>query len=427
MLSFISARWKAGGFAKFELVAAVLYLLLLIPTLRGLSVENDFDIFFAAANRLREGGNMYTAPYIYGLWYYYSPLFACLLVPFTFLHIAVLKTVWLAFSFFMLWRLYKLLRYFVSIPQNQTGMWLISITAITSYHPVYLNLLHGQMTILVLWTCLEGAKYMLENNYLKGAFSYALGINIKVLPVFFFFHYFIKNNFKAIFYVGMAVVVLILLPFLCIRAGFHIELIEKWFALLNPLNKEHVITVGEGGFTDFASLLVKYCSNTKIPTEPTANFLSLNPDVIFWLQMGFRALVLVLAAWIYSWLKPIQNKQWSEFLAVSFILAAIPVSFPHQRDYSFLLSIPTIAAASAIFFVYKTNIPKWLLVLSLLAITAMGSVIFFELFGHKVKLWVYQSRLNGFGGLIWMFLWVIWLRIYTRGFGKSLPESDKQS
>lgn len=62
--------------------------LLAWPFLRSLSTNNDLNIFFGAAERLTNLQNPYTRPYNaqgWALYYYYSPLFASLLAPFTWL------------------------------------------------------------------------------------------------------------------------------------------------------------------------------------------------------------------------------------------------------------------------------------------------------------------------------------------------------
>ncbi|MFM9943811.1 MAG: glycosyltransferase family 87 protein, partial [Bacteroidia bacterium] len=187
-------RWEKGVFYRFEMITGVVFMLLLIPTLRAISAENDINIFYGAARRLRDLQNMYLGPYLYGMWYYYSPLFASVLVPFTFFSIMVIKLVWHFIGFFLIFRIYYLINWFISIPKNRNGIFFILLICITSFHSVFLNLLYGQMTILVLWCCMEGIYRAHKNQYLRSAFSFGIATNIKVLPVFFFYHFLLKKN-----------------------------------------------------------------------------------------------------------------------------------------------------------------------------------------------------------------------------------------
>lgn len=410
MFKSIQWRWRQGGFDRFEVIAALAFLLLLIPTLRGISNESDLDIFFGAAQRLRAGQNMYLSPYLYGMWYYYSPLFASLIVPFTFVNLMVLKVVWFFLNLFLLYRLYQILQKFLSIPRNKNGMWLISILGILAYHPVFLNLIYGQLTIFVLWCSLEGAYQALKNKNLKAVLSFGIGINIKVLPIFFFYHYLLKRNLRLILAMLAAIVFFVALPYLWIPSHLHSGMIYNWLDLLNPLNDEHINTVGEGGFTDFASMATKYLTSMRIPTEAPANIASLNESQIFWLQMTLRLLILVAVAWVYRKVhSKLTEGSEKEFADVSFLLLCIPAAFPHQRDYSVLLCVPSFAWLLFLYFGKGYRVPIFVNVLALIALTAMGSTVFFEFFGRSVKDFICKSRLVGFGNLMYLIVYLIWM------------------
>lgn len=404
----LKERWKKGAFHRFEIIAAILFLAALIPSLRGVSSESDVDIFHGAAIRLRDGFNMYLAPYMYGMWYYYSPLFASILVPFTYLDIRVLKLVWYLFNLFLVFRCYQLLFGFLPMGNNKKDMYVIACIAVFSIHPVFLNLLYGQLTILVLWSCMEGVQRFYNHQKMKGAFSFAIGINIKMLPVFFFYYYAVKRNFKAIFFMVFALLVLILLPYLWLRSGFHSELIGDWLSLLNPLNPEHVNTVGEGGFTDFASILTKYLTFHPIKGEATFNITNLSNRTIFIMQMGFRVFILILSAWVILKVhsKLFTNKI-KEFADMAFILACIPAAFPHQRDYSVMLCVPAMGLLAFIWFLFNEKPNKYLVYVCLFSITLMGSTIFLELLGNRLKFLLFQTRTSGFGVLLFLLTYVL--------------------
>jgi hypothetical protein len=408
------SKWRIGGFHKEEVIIGLLFCLLLIPVLRNISAENDLDIFYAAAQELRFGTNPYDGPQMYGMWYYYSPLFASLLAPLTFLPVQVLKAVWMLVGFAMLNRIYVVMREFLQLQHKNKETWLLIAMALLGYNAVFLNLLYGQLTILIVWCCLEGARLMNNDKKPLGGLVYSLGINIKILPVFFFWYYLLKKDWKAMLFIGLGIALLILIPFLYLPADFHAQLIKDWLGLLNPINKEHVNTVGEGGFTDFASLLTRYFTNTSIRGEGNYSLAALSTRHIFLIQWIFRLVVVICCGWMMLRFLP---KRFSDkaltYAGVSFFLACIPVAFPHQRDYSVLMCFPatTLMLHSYIVAGYRPKL--WILSLSFISLLLMGSVVFSPLLPWPVRHFLMESRTPGLGMLLFLPVWIVWFCRYT--------------
>jgi hypothetical protein len=71
----------------------------------------DFDVYLMAADKLKGLGNIYDPCFTKGsecLQYYYSPLFALVLVPFTFLPKFFIEFIWLMLSAYWLYRIWNL-------------------------------------------------------------------------------------------------------------------------------------------------------------------------------------------------------------------------------------------------------------------------------------------------------------------------------
>ena len=66
---------------KFLIIGiALIYIALsIVSALDG----GDFDVYLDAAIKLNNGDNIYAPPFIKGLQYFYSPLFALVLIPFS--------------------------------------------------------------------------------------------------------------------------------------------------------------------------------------------------------------------------------------------------------------------------------------------------------------------------------------------------------
>jgi hypothetical protein len=402
-------KWKSGGYRKEEVIIGLLFCLALFPVLRNISADNDLDIFYLAADELRLGTNPYNGPHMFGMWYYYSPLFASVLAPLTLFPVQVLKALWMLLGFTMLNRVYILLRHFLGLGYSSRETWFLIAFAFISYHPVFMNLLYGQLTILMVWCCMEGLYRMKQNQSIAGGLAFGLGINIKILPVFFFWYFLLKRNLKAIIMITAGIALLTLIPYLYLSVDYHTQIMKDWLGLLNPLNKEHVNTVGEGGFTDFASLLTRYFTSTVIRGEGNYSLVSLSTKQIFLIQWVFRAFITLLSAWVVLRFIPRKFKgDKAIFAGAAFFMACIPVAFPHQRDYSVMMCLPAVAMLLHSFIVIGFRPPKILLIFTLFTMTLMGLIVFFPVLPWPVRHFIMESRIPGWGMLLFIPNLLLW-------------------
>jgi hypothetical protein len=418
---------------KINYLIGVFALLIFWPAFHSITSGNDFDIFIRAAYHLNEGKELYSQPFVNGLYYYYSPIFTWFLQPFTPLKeyiisdqgqfkgitysLALVKVFWSILGMFLTWRIIRIISSIFTFQSTKKEFlfWLISM--ILCYRWFFMNLWYGQLTIFILWGILESH----FGSFFKGVFKWfpiALGINIKILPLVFFGKWTLEKNVKAIFQVFIWFGILVLIPFIFYPWEYISDQTIKWFSAINPLKKNHVITVGEGGFIDIGAMVVKFFTNYKIPTEPMACIAELSHSSIFWITQVFRLLIIVITAWqCYNWdskknnmeLNSHSNETHIEFVKVSLFTLIIPLIFPHQRDYSLTLLLP-----SLIYMIYQwvqhpqlqSNV---FLFLFLVPLAMMGCVVFFELFSLETRYWIIGSRIQGLGGLIYFFIFHAWL------------------
>ena len=184
---------------------------------------------------------------------------------------------------------------------------------------------------------------------------------------------------------------------------------NDWLGLLNPMNKEHVNTSGEGGFTDFASLLTRYFTTTFIRGEGDYSIATLSIKQIFYIQWLFRAGITALCAWVVLKFIPkrFDSKQ-ATFAGMAFFLACIPAAFPHQRDYSVFLCLPAVALILHSFLVNKHKPPKWIIGLTLISLALMGCLIFFPLLPKAFRHFIMESRIPGWGMLLFIPTILLW-------------------
>ncbi len=418
---------------KIKYLVGIFALLIFWPAFHSITSGNDFDIFIRAAYHLNEGKELYTQPFVNGLYYYYSPIFVAFLQPFTPLKeyiisdqgqfkgityaLASVKIFWSVLGMFLTWRIIRILaRIFTFENVNKEFIfWLIAM--ILCYRWFFMNLWYGQLTIFILWGILESHFGSIFNGVFKW-FPVALGINIKILPLVFFGKWTLERNYKTMLQVALWFGVLVLIPFLFYPYDYISDQTIKWFTAINPLKQNHVITVGEGGFIDVGAMVVKFFTDYKIPTEPVACITVLSHKSIFWITQLLRLIVVAIVTMSFYRLNSIQensqgNTLHRDFAKVGLFSMIIPLIFPHQRDYSLTLLLP-----SLIYLIYQClnntqNQNKLLLLTFIVPLSMMGCLVFFELFSLNTRYWIIGSRLQGLGGLLYFFLFNIWLRNET--------------
>jgi len=418
---------------KIKYLIGIFALLIFWPAFHSITSGNDFDIFIRAAYHLNEGKELYTQPFVNGLYYYYSPIFTWFLQPFTPLKeyvisdqgqfkgityaLALVKVFWSVLGMFLIWRIIRIIAsvFKFQSTRNEFLFWLISM--ILCYRWFFMNLWYGQLTIFILWGILESH----FGSIFKGVFKWfpiALGINIKILPLVFLGKWTLEKNVKAIIQVILWFGILVLVPFIFYPWDYISDQTIKWFSAINPLKKNHVITVGEGGFIDVGAMVVKFFTDYKIPTEPMACVKVLSHDAIFWITQCLRLLMVAITAWQwYTWSSrrtflisnPQSNETHVEFVKVSLFTLIIPLIFPHQRDYSLTLVLPSLVYVIYNWIQFPQEQSKLFLALFLVPLTMMGCVVFFELFSLETRYWIIGSRIQGLGGMIYFFVFNAWL------------------
>lgn len=399
------------------------------PAFHSISSGNDFDIFIRAAYALHDSGELYTKPFVNGLYYYYSPFFAMLLQPFVFLRewhfpkesmlpgisyaLVAVKIIWSTLTILMIVRIIKIVaNVFRMEPSRKRNIFWI-ILLLLCYRWFWMNLWYGQLTIFLLWVILESFLGKLQKGWYSGLLM-GLGINVKVLPLFFMGKYGLDLNFKAILNVLIWLMVFILIPFVFYDFDYISQQTLSWLNTINPLQQKHVITVGEGGFVDVGALVVKYFTSYKIPTEPTVCITELSHNAIFIITQILRLLLIGMVAFLYLKIKKSRGIHHANFLSIAVFCASIPLIFPHQRDYSFALLIP-----SVVYMVYTFMDNKYLMHpimsgLTFVSLIMLGSVIFFEFFSLEFRYWMLGVRLQGLGGLLYFICFSVFVFDYTK-------------
>lgn len=314
---------------------------------------HDFEVFVFAGHKIIHGANIYKPPFVQNLQYYYSPLFALLLAPFSGLPTIVPQFLWICLSYFLLFRIWKLCgEYFNTskLTQRQQRLWLMC-SAILSLRFILYDIGYVQMTIFLLWGTLESLQLIKKGRNFEGASLLAFAINVKLLPLAFIFYLIYRNKLKAAVFTCLFYVLYLYIPTLYLGWDENILLIKEWFAVINPGNKEWTIEA-DNGPSSLVALVPVYITHTVGVLPFKRNFLDLTFSEVSIILNSIR-LVLVTFTLFFLGTRPFKRltSNVRVFWELSYIFIAIPLIYPHQQQYAFVFLIPAFVYLSWYFIV----------------------------------------------------------------------------
>ncbi|MES2513730.1 MAG: glycosyltransferase family 87 protein [Bacteroidota bacterium] len=328
----------------------VFWALLFIGTFLFLTIESfnkgDFHIFLEASKSLFNGENIYEKTYFDGYHYFYSLLFTILIYPLTFLPVHLAVFLWLCFSVFLIHRLFLTIGKLLPISAlSSTGQkWFWVLISIFSLRLILENIHVAQITILLLYLCVQGLYLIHNKKVFTGAALIALGINIKLLPIVLLPYLLYRRQFKAAALVVGFSTFFLCVPILFIEQSEFEILITTWLHLVNPFNTQHVLDVEERSFHSLTTLI----STLFVENVPDVYALKIKRNIA---DVSFETLNLIitgarlfLIAFTLYFLRsmPFKKNKYSfkRLWEISYILCLIPLIFPHQQHYAFLFILP---------------------------------------------------------------------------------------
>ena len=326
--------------------------------------HQDFDIFLLAAKDFLHGGNIFVHHYEDGFRFFYSPLFAALLIPFTFLPVYLARLIWLTLNVFALVRVFKLIKNYLdfSVFSDKQKMLFNFISVVFSAKLILDNFHNGQMTIFMLLFMFEGLRLINADKALWGAALIALGINFKFLPLVLLPYLFYNKQLKACAFIVFWYVVFLFLPALICGFEFNNTLLTDWIVAINPSNKEHLIDTDETTLNGLTTLIPTLLMDT-VP-DPHALALkrnALNLDVTSVVAI-INITRLLLVCFVFYFLRrklfTRPKTKLHELCELSYIFLVIPLIFPHQQHYAFLMMLPASIYVIYWLFVSKINTHK---------------------------------------------------------------------
>lgn len=338
------------------------FVTILIIALIEANGRSDFDIYQLASKDVFNHINPYNHSYIDGYYYYYSLLFTYLIYPFTFLPAYWSTFLWLFINGILLYYIIAEISDFIGTfkysYQKQLLFFLLLI--LFNIRTIRENFHSAQITIFILFLMMYSLKFLHQNKIILSAVLLALAINIKLLALPILVYYLYRGYIKVFIYAVIFVVIFFVLPAFFMDKNFYLDCIQHWWLLINPDNNKHIIDVDERSFHSITTLITTlFMKNPPdIYALPIRRYIAdLSFEQIKWIIQIIR-LILMFSVLIIirDWPFKKVNNSFQLFFEWSYVISLIPLIFPHQQHYAFLLQMPALAILIFYLINYQTSI-----------------------------------------------------------------------
>lgn len=329
-------------------IYSVLILLVVAYCIKEALGNGDFKVFLEAAKLVRNGENPYNKWIFVSegnhALYYYSPLWAVLLIPFSYLPNFIPNIIWLSANLFFLYRIFDLLKGFIdlnAITKRQL-FWIILLSIIMSIRFILYNFGMIQMTIFLLWAVLESYRLIKANKVVNGGMLLALVINIKILPIVMVPYLVYRGYIKGFIWTLIFSVAFLFLPIIYTGWSTNNFLLSEWWSVINPTNTEHLVET-DLGIHSLSALIPNLLMETTGKLSISRNIVNLNETTAIGILNIIRFLLVVLSLFFLKWplFKTAKNRLF-QLRELAYIILIIPLIFPHQQKYAFVLIIPAL-------------------------------------------------------------------------------------
>ena len=343
----------------------------------------DFNTFLNIAQELKEGKNIYSSGA------YYCVFFFLLLLPFcNYLFLA--KFLWLLLSYFLLYRIWILIKQYFDITRltkKQYILWSV-LVALYSIQFIIYNIHMLQITIFLLWGCLESLRLIRNKKEILGGMLLATLVIVKMMPLLLLPYLFYRGYFKSIMVTVLFFVVLLFVPALFIGVDYNNFLLSEWWNVvwnvINPANSGHLYEIESTGTHSLTALLPVYLMPTEAVLPYQRNIATLQPETIVMIITIARLFFLSISLFfLRSFPFKKENSKLKTFWEFSYFLMLIPLLLPHQQKYAFLFVIPMLSYIFY-FFISTWKMKKTTLYWICLVCFIIPSLMYSPLYGSDV-------------------------------------------
>ena len=236
----MTRRSQIIKYTKYFLVILAATYLVISCTLRGITRDLDFQVFYTVAQRILSGNiNIYDFAHDGIFSYKYSPIAAILFSPLGLLSKTTAQLLWtmlntfsMIASFFLSWRLLKIWN---RLKIKQLNILLLAIFMLAQY---YLNnAMQNNINAILLFMMLLSVYLTAIKKYLPvAALLLALTISIKIVPIVLLGYYLFTRQWKVICYTFLFLLLLNIIPIFVWDCDTYYLLVQQWKMVLKDQN-----------------------------------------------------------------------------------------------------------------------------------------------------------------------------------------------
>jgi hypothetical protein len=274
------------------------------------------------------------------------------------------KFIWLSINAAMVYSIFELIKSRLPLANFSSSQKriLVLLGILVSLRFLHDNIHTSQITIFILYLCLEALDSITREKFVQGALLLALGINIKLLPIVFLPYLFYRGYFRAGWMTLVFLPLLLYIPALLIGWDQNQQLLDSYARLINPLNRNHVLDLDENSFHSLSTLFATYLSDHPVNRYGLSwkqNVADLSFERLSMLLNGVRLLLAVFSLYFFRSL-PFKRARTNlqQFWEISYLLLLIPLMFPHQQHYAFLFACPAAVYVSYYCIQFKPRLSK---------------------------------------------------------------------
>jgi len=305
--------------------------------------DKDLDIFVGASRLVAEGKTCYEVwleSGTSGLKYFYSPLFAVLMIPFGYLPQWGYNLLWISASLLLMWRSFMLLQFYLPLDRlsQRQRNWFWVLVIISVARMIADNLALGQMTILLIWGTLESMRLIFLKRYPAGCALLALIINIKLIPLGLLAYLVYKRELKAAGLIVFFLVLYLYLPALVVGFDFNNQLLLDWKNSLSATQEKSIYE--DIGRSSLSALVPSLMLETPLQFSIRRNIIIADEHTANLILNATRLILLTVLAILMRPPFKIRSSRRALLYDLSLVCLATPLIFPHQGKYALYYTLP---------------------------------------------------------------------------------------
>ena len=348
----------------------------------------DFDVCLDAAARITKGQNIYQFGNYNGLQYYYSPFFATILSPISEGGRAI-GFIWLLLSGAFFWRTTQLIISYFDFSQFTKRQKLLLLILVLFFIIAFIlyNISMIQITMFLLWAIFESIHQIKNDRPIRGSLILSIAINIKLLPLVIIPYLIYRMKLRAVLWVMLFSGILLVLPALFIGIEYNQYLLHEWWDIINPISSTNMADTQMNNFSDV---------HNEVATSKEYTLLLITT--------GIRLFLVLFTLFFLS--KPFKTNgnRLNEIRALAYICLIVPLIFPHQQKYAFLMIYPMLIYLGYYCIVKwnQGNSPQlFIFILALLIVSmAFSPIIGASLIGWELYEWIHAHNILGLASLL---------------------------